>query len=415
MNSTSPTPHCRFCNATLTHVFADLGTSPLCESYIRPEDSNKMEPVFTLKTFVCDQCYLVQLEEFVTPGYIFSDYAYFSSYSTSWLTHVSNYSDQMAKRFGLNEQSLVGEIASNDGYLLQYFVEKNIPVLGIEPAANVAEYARKKGVRTEVRFFGVATAKELVAQYGKVDLLAGNNVLAHVPDLNDFVGGIPILLKEDGVLTMEFPHLLRLMEENQFDTIYHEHFSYFSFTTVKKIFDFHGITLFDVEEIPTHGGSLRIYGRHHSDESKPVSDKVTELLERELALGVTDMGFYKNFDEQVKETKRKLLEFLIEAKRNGKKLAGYGAPGKGNTLLNYCGIRTDFIDFTVDRSPHKQGNLLPGTRIPIYPPEKIDEAKPDYVLILPWNLKDEIMGQMSHIRNWGGQFVVPIPEVTVYP
>ena len=373
-----------------------------------------MEPVFTLKTFVCDQCYLVQLEEFVTPGYIFSDYAYFSSYSTSWLTHVSNYSDQMAKRFGLNEQSLVGEIASNDGYLLQYFVEKNIPVLGIEPAANVAEYARKKGVRTEVRFFGVETAKELVAQYGKVDLLAGNNVLAHVPDLNDFVGGIPILLKEDGVLTMEFPHLLRLMEENQFDTIYHEHFSYFSFTTVKKIFDFHGITLFDVEEIPTHGGSLRIYGRHHSDESKPVSDKVTELLERELALGVTDMGFYKNFDEQVKETKRKLLEFLIEAKRNGKKLAGYGAPGKGNTLLNYCGIRTDFIDFTVDRSPHKQGNLLPGTRIPIYPPEKIDEAKPDYVLILPWNLKDEIMGQMSHIRNWGGQFVVPIPEVTVY-
>ncbi|WP_276502524.1 class I SAM-dependent methyltransferase [Terrimonas pollutisoli] len=414
MNSTSSKPHCRFCNAPLTHVFADLGTSPLCESYIKPEDSNKMEPVFTLKTYVCDQCYLVQLEEFVSPGDIFSDYAYFSSYSTSWLKHACNYSNQMVERFGFNEQSLVGEIASNDGYLLQYFVEKNIPVLGIEPAANVAEYARKKGVRTEVKFFGVQTAKELVAQYGKVDLLAGNNVLAHVPDLNDFVGGIPILLKEDGVLTMEFPHLLRLMEENQFDTIYHEHFSYFSFTTVKKVFDFHGITLFDVEEIPTHGGSLRIYGRHHSDTSKPVSAKVTELLQRELEAGVTQMDFYKNFEEQVKETKRKLLEFLIEAKRNGKRLAGYGAPGKGNTLLNYCGIRTDFIDFTVDRSPHKQGSLLPGTRIPIYPPEKIDETKPDYVLILPWNLKEEIMGQMSHIRNWGGQFVVPIPEVTVY-
>ena len=257
MNPTSPKAHCRFCNAPLTHVFADLGTSPLCESYIKPEDSNKMEPVFTLKTYVCDQCYLVQLEEFVTPGDIFSDYAYFSSYSTSWLKHVSNYSNQMVERFGFNEKSLVGEIASNDGYLLQYFVEKNIPVLGIEPAANVAEYARQKGVRTEVKFFGVQTAKELVEQYGKVDLLAGNNVLAHVPDLNDFVGGIPILLKEDGVLTMEFPHLLRLMEENQFDTFCHELFSFFSFTTVKKVFDFHGITLFDVDEIPTHGGVVK--------------------------------------------------------------------------------------------------------------------------------------------------------------
>jgi len=414
MNSDSPKPHCRFCHAPLSHVFADLGTSPLCESYIRPEDANKTEPFFTLKTFVCDQCFLVQLEEFVSPGEIFSNYAYFSSYSSSWLKHVSNYSNQMVDRFGFSKDSLVGEIASNDGYLLQYFVEKGIPVLGIEPAANVAEHAIKKGIRTEVKFFGVDTAKELADKYGKMDLLAGNNVLAHVPDLNDFVGGIPILLNENGVLTMEFPHLLRLMEEKQFDTIYHEHYSYFSFTTAKKVFDFHGITLFDVEELPTHGGSLRVFGRHHKDQSKPVSDKVTELLEREMKAGVSHLDFYKNFEEQVKETKRKLLEFLIEAKRSGKKLAGYGAPGKGNTLLNYCGIRTDFIDFTVDRSPHKQGNLLPGTRIPIYPPEKIDEVKPDYVLILPWNLKEEIMGQMSHIRTWGGQFVVPIPEVTVY-
>jgi len=414
MSSKPPESTCRFCKAPLSHVFADLGTSPLCESYIRPEDANKMEPVFTLKAFVCDQCFLVQLEEFVSPGEIFSDYAYFSSYSSSWLKHVSDYSNQMVERFSFNQDSLVGEIASNDGYLLQYFVEKGIPVLGIEPAANVAEHAIKKGVRTEVKFFGVDTAKELAAKYGKVDLLAGNNVLAHVPDLNDFVGGIPILLKENGVLTMEFPHLLRLMEENQFDTIYHEHFSYFSFTTAKKVFDFHGITLFDVEELPTHGGSLRIYGRQQQDQSKPVTARVTELLEREMNAGVTNLDFYKNFGEQVKETKRKLLEFLIEAKRSGKKLAGYGAPGKGNTLLNYCGIRTDFIDYTVDRSPHKQGNLLPGTRIPIYPPEKINETKPDYVLILPWNLREEIMEQMSHIREWGGQFVVPIPEVTIY-
>ena len=401
MNSASSKPHCRFCQAPLSHVFADLGTSPLCESYIKPENYNKMEPVFTLKTYVCDQCYLVQLEEFVTPGDIFSDYAYFSSYSTSWLKHVCNYANQMVERFGFNHESLVGEIASNDGYLLQYFVEKGIPVLGIEPAANVVEDARKKGVRTEVKFFGVNTAKEVVEKYGRVDLLAGNNVLAHVPDLNDFVGGIPILLKENGVLTMEFPHLLRLMEGNQFDTIYHEHFSYFSFTTVKKVFDFHGITLFDVEELSTHGGSLRIYGRHHGDQSKPESARVAELLDREMKAGVTHLDSYKNFEEQVKETKRKLLEFLIAAKRNGKKLVGYGAPGKGNTLLNYCGIRTDFIDFTVDRSPHKQGSLLPGTRIPIYPPEKIDEVKPDYVLILPWNLKEEIIGTNVSYQDLG--------------
>jgi SAM-dependent methyltransferase len=415
MSSKLPASNCRFCKAPLSHVFADLGTSPLCESYVRPENANKMEPFYTLKAYVCDQCFLVQLEEFVTADKIFSDYAYFSSYSSSWLKHVSNYSDQMVERFGFNKNSLVGEIASNDGYLLQYFVEKEIPVLGIEPAANVAAHAISKGVRTAVKFFGVKTAEELVAQYGQVDLLAGNNVLAHVPDLNDFVGGIPILLKPTGVLTMEFPHLLRLMEENQFDTIYHEHFSYFSFTSAKNVFDFHGITLFDVEELPTHGGSLRIYGRHKEDQSKPVSPRVTELLEREMKAGVTNLDFYKNFEAQVKETKQKLLEFLIQARRGGKTLAGYGAPGKGNTLLNYCGIRTDFIDYTVDRSPHKQGNLLPGTRIPIFSPEKIIETKPDYVLILPWNLKEEIMDQMSHIRDWGGKFVVPIPEVTVYP
>src|SRR5687768_16455132 len=288
MNSRPPEPMCRFCKAPLSNVFADLGTSPLCESYIRPEDANKMEPVFTLKAFVCARCFLVQLEEFVSPGEIFSDYAYFSSYSSSWLKHASNYSNQMVERFGFNRNSLVGEIASNDGYLLQYFVEKGIPVLGIEPAANVAKHAIEKGIRTEVKFFGVDTAKELADKYGKVDLLAGNNVLAHVPDLNDFVGGIPILLKENGILTMEFPHLLRLMEENQFDTIYHEHFSYFSLITAKKVFDFHGITLFDVDELPTHGGSLRIYGRHQHDQSKPVTARLTELLEKELKAGVTD-------------------------------------------------------------------------------------------------------------------------------
>jgi len=325
----------------------------------------------------------------------------------------SNYTDKMVKEFGFGKDALVAEIASNDGYLLQWFVKKDIPVLGIEPAGNCAEVAREKGVRTEVRFFGIETAKALSEKYKKADLLLGNNVLAHVPDINDFVGGMKIMLAEKGVITMEFPHLQRLIEENQFDTIYHEHFSYLSFTTVHQIFLHHGITLFHVEELPTHGGSIRIFGRHTDDDSKPVRNTAIEMLEREEQLGFKNLDFYTRFEEQVKETKRKLVEFLIEAKRDGKTVVGYGAPGKGNTLLNYCGIRTDFMDYTVDRSPHKQGNFLPGTRIPIYAPEKISETKPDYVLILPWNLKKEISGQMSFIKEWGGKFVIPIPEITV--
>ncbi|MEM7510832.1 MAG: class I SAM-dependent methyltransferase [Bacteroidota bacterium] len=405
---------CRFCNTSLDHSFVDLGTSPLCQRHVKPEEANDMEPFFPLHAFVCQNCFLVQLDEFVSPDEIFSDdYAYFSSYSTSWLAHAKKYTDKMQEMLSLGKDNLVVELASNDGYLLQYFVEKEVPVLGIEPTANTAEAAREKGVRTEGKFFGVETAKEMSAKYGKADLLLGNNVLAHVPDINDFVGGMKIMLAEGGVITMEFPHLQRLMEENQFDTIYHEHFSYLSFTTVEKIFDHHGITLFDVEELPTHGGSIRIFGRHKNDESKPLTARALEMHAREIEMGFQDLNFYADFEERVKETKRKILEFLIEAKREGKQIVGYGAPGKGNTLLNYCGIRTDFLDYTVDRNPHKQGNFLPGTRIPIYDPEKINETKPDYIFILPWNLKTEIINQMSFVREWGCKFVVPIPELTI--
>ncbi|QHT67030.1 class I SAM-dependent methyltransferase [Rhodocytophaga rosea] len=406
--------NCRHCNAVLQHNFIDLGMSPLCESYIKPEQLHHMEPFYPLHVYVCDTCYLVQLDEFVSPADIFSDYAYFSSYSDSWLRHAKNYTDLMVNRFGLNKNSLVVEIASNDGYLLQYFVEKNIPCLGVEPAANVAEYAMKKGVKSIVKFFGVKTAGEVKQEYGKADLILGNNVLAHVPDINDLVAGMKVLLKPDGIITMEFPHLERLMEENQFDTIYHEHFSYLSLIAVDKIFAHHGLTLFDVQELPSHGGSLRIYARHTQDTSKPVSENVTNLLKREQEAGFTNMAYYSSFTEQVKETKRKILAFLIDAKRKGKTVAGYGAPGKGNTLLNYCGIRTDFIDYTVDRNPHKQGSFLPGTHIPIHHPDKIKETKPDYIFILPWNLKTEIMNQLSYVREWGAKFVVPIPEIIVY-
>jgi hypothetical protein len=372
-----------------------------------------MEPFYPLHAYVCDKCFLVQLEEFVAPKDIFNDYAYFSSYSDSWLKHAERYTELMMERFPINKNSLVSEMASNDGYLLQYFNNKQIPVLGIEPAANVAEYAIKKGIRTEVRFFGVETAKYLVSTYGKTDLLIGNNVLAHVPDINDLVGGMKVFLKPEGVITMEFPHLMRLVEGNQFDTIYHEHFSYLSFSTVEKIFAHHGLTLFDVEELPTHGGSIRIYGRHTDDLTKPVSDRVREMKAREEGLGMLTLEYYSDFTERVHETKRKILDFLIKVKREGKKVIGYGAPGKGNTLLNYCGIRTDFIDFTVDRNPHKAGNYLPGTLIPILTPDTIREAKPDYVFILPWNLKDEITQSHSYISEWGGKFVVPIPELKV--
>lgn len=406
---------CRFCQAQLEHTFVDLGMSPLCQDHVKPDELKRMEPFYPLHAYVCTNCFLVQLEEFVAPSTLFNDYAYFSSYSDSWLQHAKRYSDQITTQFPINQKSLVAELASNDGYLLQYFVEKGIPVLGIEPASNVAEYAiNKRGIRTESKFFGLATATEMVEKYGKADLLIGNNVLAHVPDINDFVSGMKAFLNREGLITMEFPHLLRLVERNQFDTIYHEHFSYLSFTTVEKIFQYHGLELFDVEELPTHGGSIRIYAKHLEDNSKKVSFRVKELLKREAEAGMLSLAFYKDFEEKVRNTKRKILEFLINAKNQGKKIVGYGAPGKGNTLLNYCGVRTDFIDFTVDRNPHKQGNFLPGTLIPIYEPSRIKETRPDYVFILPWNLKEEIMDNMSFIQEWGGKFVVPIPEVKVY-
>jgi 2-polyprenyl-3-methyl-5-hydroxy-6-metoxy-1,4-benzoquinol methylase len=412
---TTSTHPCRFCGTALLHTFVDLGMSPPCESYVTVEQLNHMEPFYPLHAYVCEKCFLVQLLEYVSPEQIFSHYAYFSSYSDSWLQHVSDYADMATARFGLSAGSQVVEIASNDGYLLQYFVAKGVPVLGIEPAANVAETAVGKGIPTVVRFFGTETARGLAAEGAHADLLIGNNVLAHVPNLNDFVAGMQILLKPNGVITMEFPHLMRLMEENQFDTIYHEHFSYFSLLTAEQVFAAHGLTIFDVEELATHGGSLRIYARHTADNTRPVGTRVTELRERERAAGFTRLEHYAAFAEQVKETKRKLLEFLIVARRAGKSIAGYGAPGKGNTLLNYCGIRTDFLDYTVDRNPFKHGKYLPGTHIPIFPTDKIQETRPDYLLILPWNLKDEIMRQMAGIRDWGGQFVVPIPEVKVYP
>jgi C-methyltransferase-like protein/putative zinc binding protein/methyltransferase family protein len=404
---------CRFCGTSLWHSFVDLGMSPLCESYLRADQLNQMEAFYPLHVYVCDRCFLVQLQAYVKAEDIFSEYAYFSSYSDSWLEHARRYSDLMVKRFGLNQRSSVIELASNDGYLLRNFVARGIPALGIEPAANVAAVALRQGVPTRVAFFGRQLAEEMVRAGTQADLLLGNNVLAQVPDLNDFVAGMAMVLKPTGVLTMEFPHLLRLMQGNQFDTIYHEHFSYFSFLAVEKIFAAHGLTLFDVEELPTHGGSLRIYARHRADTSKPISERVQTMRSLEERYQLHRVESYAAFAEQVKQTKRNLLEFLIAAKTDGRSVVGYGAPGKGNTLLNYCGIRTDFLEYTVDRNPYKQGKFTPGTHIPIFGPEKIDETHPDFVLILPWNFKDEIVRQMSHIRSWDGQFVVPIPNVQV--
>ncbi len=406
---------CRFCGTKLQHTLVDLGMSPPCNNILGPEQLNEMEAFYPLHVWVCEKCFLVQLQEYVSPDEIFSDYSYFSSYSDSWLRHAQNYVQMAGERFALDSSSQVIEIASNDGYLLQYFVEKGIPALGVEPAANVAEVAVQKGIPTVVRFFGRETAHALAEDGKQADLIIGNNVLAHVPDVNDLVAGMKILLKAGGRITMEFPHLLRLMAQNQFDTIYHEHFSYFSLYTVEQIFAAHGLTIFDVDELSTHGGSLRIYARHTENEAVPVSDNVNELREREIAAGYNDLAAYRSFGEQVMQTKRNLLQFMIEARNAGKTIVGYGAPGKGNTLLNYCGIRTDLLEYTVDRSPHKQGHFLPGTHIPIEHPDRIAETKPDYVLILPWNLKDEIMNQMAHVREWGGQFVVPIPTVQVYP
>jgi 2-polyprenyl-3-methyl-5-hydroxy-6-metoxy-1,4-benzoquinol methylase len=405
---------CRFCHAPLEATFADLGMSPISNAFLKREQLNSKESFYPLHAYVCGSCMLVQIEAVEQADHIFNEeYAYFSSFSDSWLEHSRNYVKEMTGRFGYGPSSFVVEIASNDGYLLQYFAQNKIRVLGVEPTANTAEAARKKGVDTLVKFFGVDTAREIAANNGQADLLLGNNVLAHVPDLNDFVAGMKILLKADGVITMEFPHLLRLMQENQFDTIYHEHFSYFSFLTAEQVFAKHGLTLFDVQQLKTHGGSLRIFARHADDAAKPVTPAVASLLSEERRAGLDKLPTYADFAEKVRVTKRKLLQFLIQAKGAGKTVVGYGAPAKGNTLLNYCGVRSDFIDYTVDRSPHKQGMFLPGTHIPIYAPERIVQTRPDYVLILPWNIKDEVMRQISEIRTWGGKFVVPIPEVTV--
>jgi SAM-dependent methyltransferase len=403
---------CRFCGATLKTVLVDLGAQPLSNSYLSEADCHKMEPHYSLTTHVCESCWLVQLPAMQTAEHIFSDYLYFSSFSDSWLKHASDYVTAMIARFGYNSSSQVVEIASNDGYLLQYFKAKGVPVLGVEPAANVAKTAEAKGIPSVVKFFGVQTAKELVAEGKSADLLLGNNVLAHVPDLNDFIAGMAHLLAPQGVITLEFPHLEKLINENQFDTIYHEHFSYFSLVTIDRMAKRHGLKVFDVEEIGTHGGSLRVY-LCRDDAAHAVTSKVTALLAHERQIGFENIASYAQFAAGVHDTKRKLLSFLIQAKEKGARICGYGAPGKGNTLLNYCGIGTDFLDFTVDRNPYKHGRYTPGMHIPIYPVEVINEIKPDYLFILPWNLKNEIVAQMRHIGDWGGKFIVPIPSVHV--
>jgi SAM-dependent methyltransferase len=413
MRDSQEKPGCRFCAGALA-PFVDLGMSPPCESFLTGDQLDAMEPFYPLAAEICRDCLLVQLKEYVKPDHIFTEYAYFSSYSDAWLEHARKYVDTISERLKLGAQSQVVELASNDGYLLQYFVKKGIPALGIDPAANVAKAAAAKGVTTLVAFFGRELAAELVAKGTRADLVLGNNVLAQVPDLNSFIAGIELLLKPDGVATLEFPHLLKLMQEIQFDTIYHEHFSYFSLLTCERIFGAHGLRIFDVEELWTHGGSLRLHLCRAANERRPTLPSVGALLQRERDEGLHRLPAYAAFAEQVKATKRKLLAFLIEAKGQGKRIAGYGAPGKGNTLLNYCGIRTDFLDYTVDRNPYKHGRFTPGTHIPIFPPEKIRETKPDYVLILPWNLKDEIAAQLACVRDWGGKLVVPIPETVVF-
>jgi len=387
--------------------------APLVSSYLQAKDLHRAEVFYPLRVYVCDECYLVQLPAAETPEKLFSNYPYFSSVSASWLKHAKAYVEHMIARYQFDSGSQVIEIASNDGYLLQYFKEKGVPVLGIEPAANIAEFARNAGIPTVVKFFGRQTAQELVLEGKQADLLLGNNVLAHVPDINDFVSGMKILLKPDGMITMEFPHLLKLMEENQFDTIFHEHFSYLSFMTVDRIFAEHGLAIFDVEEVPTHGGSLRVYARNAETQERAKTERARELRERELRAGFDRIDGYASFEKKAQITKHKLIKFLVEAKQEKRSIVGYGAPGKGCILLNYCGIRSDFLDYVVDLSPHKQGLFIPGTHNPIYHPDKIRETKPDYVLILPWNLKSEIMEQMNFIREWGGRFIVPIPEVMV--
>ncbi len=412
----TPTPHhdpaCRLCGAPVTEPFVDLGMSPLCESFLEAQHLDRMEPYFPLRVMVCGSCFLVQLREYVAPDDIFTHYAYFSSFSTSWVAHAKAYCEAMARRFALGAGSLVVEIASNDGYLLQHFHPLGVPAIGVEPAANVAGAARAKGVETIVDFFGVRLAETMRSQGRSADLIAGNNVLAQVPDLNDFVAGLKILLKPTGVVTLEFPHLEKLIDESQFDTIYHEHFSYFSLTTIEMMANRHGLRLIDVEELPTHGGSLRVY-LAHQDSGHPVGAHVGVLLDREARRGYRTLESYAGFSTKVQAVKRDLLATLIDLKRQGKRIAGYGAPGKGNTLLNYCGIGTDFLDFTVDRNPFKHGRFTPGMHVPIHPVERIDAEKPDYLLILPWNLKAEIMQQMGYVGDWGAKFIIPIPTCTI--
>jgi C-methyltransferase C-terminal domain/Putative zinc binding domain/Methyltransferase domain len=404
---------CRFCGAALRRTFVDLGMSPLCETYPSAAELNRPEMYYPLRVYVCEACFLVQLDQYESAEKIFGDYPYFSSYSDSWLKHCETYCESMRQRFGLDEKSSVVEVASNDGYLLQYFVRRQVPVLGIEPAENVAKVAVEKGVPTLASFFGTKLATELASKGSYADLIVGNNVLAQVPDLNDFVEGLKILLKAQGILTLEFPHLLQLMERNEFDTIYHEHFSYFSFLTAVRILDSHGLKVFDVEELPTHGGSLRVFACRTEGTARRAEPNVAKLLEKEKNAGLDCAEGYKSFAPQVKQTKFALVDFLLNAAKKGKTVVGYGAPGKSATLLHYCGIGKDLIAYTVDRSPHKQGRFLPGSRIPIYHPDRIRETKPDFVVILPWNLKDEIIDQLHFIREWGGQFVVPIPKVTI--
>jgi len=406
--------NCRHCNNELQHVFCDLQTCPPSNAMVKPEMINYPETYFPLKVFVCDKCWLVQVDELEKADAIFNnEYTYFSSFSTSWLKHAKVYTDYMTDRFGFNENSLVVEIASNDGYLLQYFKEKNIPVLGVEPTANTAQVAIEKGIENIVDFFGSKLAQNQLK--GKADLILGNNVLAHVPDINDFVKGVKIALKPNGVNTFEFPHLYQLVAQKQFDTIYHEHFSYLSLTNLKSVFETQGLEIFDVQEIPTHGGSLRIFTKHKEDTSKKVEDAVHEMLLKESTAGMNSLSYYQDFQQKVDQIKYDFVEFLIQQKRNGKKIIGYGAAAKGNTLLNYCGIKgNDLIEYVVDASPYKQNKLLPGSRIPVFSSEKIAETKPDFIVIFPWNLKDEISHQLAYVKDWGAKFVIAIPELTIF-
>ncbi|TMI62430.1 MAG: class I SAM-dependent methyltransferase [Bacteroidetes bacterium] len=406
--------NCRFCKTELKNVFIDLVNSPASNSFLTPEQLNEPEMFFPLKVFTCHKCFLVQVDEYKKSDAIFdSNYVYFSSYSTSWLSHAKRYTEMMISRFGYNKDSLVIEVASNDGYLLQYFKEQQVPVLGVEPTANTAAVAKEKGIESVIDFFGVKLAKQLTNEGRKADLLLGNNVLAHVPDIMDFVGGMKIILKEGGVITMEFPHLLQLVENNQFDTIYHEHFSYLSFYTVKQIFESQGLELFDVDEISTHGGSLRIYAKHKEDDSKQISPNVTALLKKEIDKGINSLSLYENFQQKAMKVKLGMLSFLIEQKKAGKKVAAYGAAAKGNTLLNFCGVRNDLVYYVVDANPNKQNKFLPASHIPVLNEEYLKKDKPDFVIILPWNLKDEIVTQLAYIKEWGGKFVIPVPALQI--